>query len=144
MSISRLSLFNRSNGFWYIIYFDGGRQRWNFTGGPLRTDTLKKLAGFQGFFRSKTKPVSLSRFMVDFLSYASTTYVYEFADYTLQAVDISIPITYIRSVAISYTRGKFLPDISQSATFILLLEYCHETIGSLLPFRFSNLIAWVS
>lgn len=74
MSITHLSLFKRSNGFWYIIYDEGGRQRWKSTGVTLKSDALKKLTEFDELLRTKSVTKTLKQFTTEFLSYAKATY----------------------------------------------------------------------
>ncbi len=69
-----LSLFKRSNGFWYIIYNDEGRQRWKSTGCSLKSDALKQLTDFKTLLSSKPKVKTLQVFTEEFLSYAGVNY----------------------------------------------------------------------
>ncbi|MGB2867196.1 MAG: hypothetical protein WBD36_01995, partial [Bacteroidota bacterium] len=66
MSISRLSLFKRSNGFWYILYYDGGKIRWKSTGARLKQDALKALSEFQALLKNKVTSPLFSDFVRQF------------------------------------------------------------------------------
>jgi len=74
MSITHLSLFKRSNGFWYIIYNEGGRQRWKSTGVTLKSNALKKLTEFDELLRTRSVSKTVKQFTAEFLSYAEATY----------------------------------------------------------------------
>jgi integrase len=69
-----LSLFKRSNGIWYVLYDDEGRQRWKSTGCSMKSDALKCLTEFKTLLNSKPKAKSLSVFVQEFLAYASVNY----------------------------------------------------------------------
>jgi len=55
MSISRLSLFKRSNGKWYILYPEGASRKWKSTGETRKSAALKRLTEFQDLLRLKAK-----------------------------------------------------------------------------------------
>jgi len=67
-------LYKRSNGFYYIGYFDNGRLRWKSTNRRLKSEALKVLSGFRELFMSKPEPMTLSKFSDDYLRYASASY----------------------------------------------------------------------
>ena len=66
MSISHLSLFKRSNGFWYILYLDEGRTRWKSTGKTLKHEALKVLTEFREHLKKRCPVVLLSEFVTQF------------------------------------------------------------------------------
>lgn len=74
MTVSKLYLFKRSNGFWYVLYTLDGRTKWKSTNCKNRSDALKKLSELDALLKSKPKPISFSSFIQDFLSYASVAY----------------------------------------------------------------------
>ena len=74
MSISHLSLFKRSNHFWYILYTQEGRTKWKSTGETLKSKALKKLTEFKKLCESKPKPTSLSQFWNEFKRFAKANY----------------------------------------------------------------------
>ncbi len=72
-----VSLFKRSNGVWYILYTQDGRQRWKSTKTKLKANALKQLRRFQESREpAETKPQShrLSEFADEFLAYARVNY----------------------------------------------------------------------
>lgn len=74
MPVSHLSLFKRSNGYWYVLYNDEGRIRWKSTGCTLKRDALRQLTDFQHLLKERPKTRSLSSFSRDFLTFARTNY----------------------------------------------------------------------
>ncbi len=52
---SRISLFKRSNGFYYILFDDEGRRRWKSTGCTLKADALRQLTDFKALLRKAVK-----------------------------------------------------------------------------------------
>ncbi len=54
--LSKLFLFRRNNGIYYIGYFQDGRKRWKSTGCKRKTDALKALTRFKEFFRIRPAP----------------------------------------------------------------------------------------
>ena len=71
---SKLYLFKRPNGIWYILNKSDGKARWKSTGCTEKSEALKKLAESKGITKEKPSSVSLLQFINDFLSYARTTY----------------------------------------------------------------------
>lgn len=73
-SSSKFYLTKRSNGFYYVGYFDDGRLRWKSTRATIKPDALRALTNFEQMFREKTKAVSFSVFKRDILQYVETNY----------------------------------------------------------------------
>lgn len=82
MSISRLSLYKRSNGFWYILYDDGGTIRWKSTGAKLKQGALKALSEFQALLKNKGSCLPFSEFISQF----NTSQAYVLRQSTLQRI----------------------------------------------------------
>ena len=66
MSISRLKLFKRSNGKWYILFDEDGRTRWKSTGSSIKRDALKILTEFKELSRQKSPAIGFSQFVSEF------------------------------------------------------------------------------
>ena len=86
MSPSKLLLFKRSNGIWYILQKKDGKTSWRSTGCTEKSDALKKLTEFKGITKDKPAPNHLSEFISDFLSYAQSTYAKASIDIFLVAL----------------------------------------------------------
>ncbi|HLA69634.1 MAG TPA: hypothetical protein VJN65_08020, partial [Bacteroidota bacterium] len=67
-SPSKLYLFKRPNGIWYVLYRSDGRTIWKTTGCTEKSEALKKLTEFKGLTKDKPTPNRLSEFIQDFLS----------------------------------------------------------------------------
>ncbi len=74
MSISRLSLFKRSNDKWHILFPVGARRKWESTGETRKSAALKRLTEFQDLLRLRAKSKTLSEFSTEFLSYSVSVY----------------------------------------------------------------------
>jgi len=74
MSITRISLFKRANGKWYILYTQDGLIHWKSTGEILKSNALQKLTHFQKLFQCRVGSKTLSQFFRDFLSVAQANY----------------------------------------------------------------------
>jgi hypothetical protein len=74
MSISRFSLFKRSNGVWYILYPEDGRTRWKSTGATVKNEALRKLSEFGKLCQTKPKSISLSQFWNEFQTFGKANY----------------------------------------------------------------------
>jgi len=85
-SPSKLYLFKRPNGIWYVLYRSDGRTIWKTTGCTEKSEALKKLTEFKGLTKDKPTPNRLSEFIQDFLSYARTTYAKASIDIFLVAL----------------------------------------------------------
>ncbi len=71
---SRLSLFRRNNGVYYIIYHRNGRPYWKSTGRTNKAEALKALTQFRHLPKPKLIPKSLSSFVDDILAYGRATF----------------------------------------------------------------------
>ena len=71
---SKLYLYKRSNGYYYIGYFEQGRKRWKSTGSAQKQDALKALTNFKQLLTRKPTTRTLSQFTAEFLSYATQNY----------------------------------------------------------------------
>jgi len=86
MSPSKLFLFKRSNGIWYLLQKKDSKTIWRSTGCTEKSEALKKLTEFKGLTKEKPAPNRLSEFTRDFLSYAQTTYAKASIDIFLVAL----------------------------------------------------------
>jgi len=84
--LSKLYIFKRPNGIWYILQKSDGKTRWKTTGCTEKSEALKKLTEFKGITKDKPTPNRLSEFIRDFLSYARTTYAKASIDIFLVAL----------------------------------------------------------
>jgi integrase len=67
MSISRLKLFKRSNGRWYILFEEEGRQRWKSTGAIRKRVALQALREFKDTHSKRPQPVLFTQFSTHFM-----------------------------------------------------------------------------
>lgn len=103
---THFTLFKRSNGFWYILYFQDGRKRWKSTKASLKSDALKALKNFEELVKARESYKSFSSFEADYLAYSSSIhkpgthegYKYAFQDFRRILGDISIHQVGIRDV----------------------------------------------
>jgi len=70
------SLFKRSNGIWYILYYsEGGRRSWHSTGERNKPAALAKLSAFIHNQQPRTtREITLSTFSREFLGWATSSY----------------------------------------------------------------------
>lgn len=68
------SLFKRSNGVYYITYYENGRQRWKSTGATTKPDALKALTEFKELLRQRSRSVSLEEFTKEFLGFSEVNH----------------------------------------------------------------------
>jgi site-specific recombinase XerD len=66
----KLSLFKRSNRFYYIVYDQNGRRRWKSTGATTRSEALKALSDFKTLIEPAHRTVSYPQFQAEFMTYA--------------------------------------------------------------------------
>jgi len=71
---SKFYLTKRSNGIYYIGYFDDVRLRWKSTKCSTKSEALKALRSFEKLFRQSVPQKSLQQYAGEFLSYAKSTY----------------------------------------------------------------------
>ena len=74
MSSSKIYLFKRPNGIWYILYTVDGRKKWKSTGCTDRGSALKKLSEFEKPAKPKPTSSTFSSFVSEFLAFAKSTY----------------------------------------------------------------------
>ncbi len=68
MSITKLSLFKRYNGIYYITYQEDGSTKWKSTKKKLKHEALKVLSDFDDYLRHDSPTVSFHEFVHQFLS----------------------------------------------------------------------------
>ncbi|MFH0990277.1 MAG: tyrosine-type recombinase/integrase [bacterium] len=118
MAISKLSLFKRSNGFWYILFTDEGKIRWKSTGQTHKREALRALTEFETLLRAKQIPKNLEQFIREFLQYArgnyspGTVYLYELALNHFLVVTGNIPLSKVTAKHFDLYRIKRLEAIS--------------------------------
>lgn len=66
----RFSLLKRSNGFYYVLWYQNGRQRWKSTKATTKPEALKALTKFKELFQEQVRSVSFEQFATQFLAYA--------------------------------------------------------------------------
>ena len=66
MNFSNLCLFKRSNGIWYVGYYDSGRRRWKTTRARRKRDALLFLTEFKEALKPKPKRILFSEFIKDY------------------------------------------------------------------------------
>ncbi|MCX6143330.1 MAG: hypothetical protein NTZ35_08930 [Ignavibacteriales bacterium] len=66
MNITSLFLFKRSNGFWYVIFRDGGRTHWKSTKAKRKREALVFLTDFKEKISPKPKRILFSEFIKEF------------------------------------------------------------------------------
>jgi len=71
---TKFYVFKRSNGFYYILFEEGGRRRWKSTGANRKADALKALSSFRDLLKKKPPSVTLDKFVQEFLEFARTNY----------------------------------------------------------------------
>ncbi len=72
---TKLYLFHRSNGIYYIGWYAGGKRRWRSSGCRRKADALRHLREFQTTLTPQTPLVlTISEFQHEFLAYAERTY----------------------------------------------------------------------
>jgi hypothetical protein len=70
VSASRLSLYKRGNGIYYMGYYLGGRRRWKSTGSGKKPEALKTLTQFHRLLQGQTQSVSLARFVTESMAFS--------------------------------------------------------------------------
>lgn len=73
-TLSRFSLFKRNNGVYYVGYYQGGKRVWKSTGARLKTDAIRTLTNFSTLLQEQQIPATLSRFISEFIPYATGNY----------------------------------------------------------------------
>jgi integrase len=92
-NLTKLYLFKRSNGFYYILFEEEGRRRWKSTRCTFKADALKVLTQFDELLKTKPKTANLPQFTNDFLEFAKV-------NYTKPTVDIAtIALNHLKTVA---------------------------------------------
>src|SRR6267143_2178919 len=71
---SRFYLYKRTNGIYYIGYFDATHLRWKSTRESLKSKALKALTNFKDLLEAHPEVVTLSKFVGEFLPLASANY----------------------------------------------------------------------
>ncbi len=71
---SKLYLFKRNNGIYYVGYFHEGKKRWKSTGCTQKSEATKSFVQFREFLNSKQSAVTLSKFIKDFIPFAKVNY----------------------------------------------------------------------
>jgi len=66
MPSTKFYLYKRSNGYWYIGYFDEGRKRWKSSGQKLKNEALKVLSEFEQHLKKRVPLVLFSEFVKQF------------------------------------------------------------------------------
>ncbi len=66
--LQRFSLHKRSNGVYYVLYYQNGRQRWKSTKATTKPEALKALTNFKQLFEAQLKSVSFEQFAHQFLT----------------------------------------------------------------------------
>lgn len=74
MAPTKLILYRRSNGVYYIEYQDKGRKRYKSTGSKTKADALRVLTEFGRYTKARTHSPILSEFIGQFLPYAKSIY----------------------------------------------------------------------
>lgn len=74
MALSRVSLFKRSNGVWYILYDQQGRRRWKSTGRKLKSEALAQLVDLKEPPEHKPQTKRINEFAKEFLDFAEVNY----------------------------------------------------------------------
>jgi len=74
MSITNISLFKRTNKYWYLTFEDNGRLRWKSTGCTSKKDALEFLNEFRHRKVTTSAATPLTQFISEFLDYAGSTY----------------------------------------------------------------------
>jgi len=69
----KFSLFKR-RGIYYILYWQGGKQRWKSTGCKQKGDALKALTNLDKLTKERPPDKTLSQFIKDFFTYAEGNY----------------------------------------------------------------------
>jgi integrase len=73
-NLSKLYLFKRSNGFYYILFEEEGHRCWKSTRCTFKADALKVLTQFEELLNTKPKTANLAQFTADFLEFAEVNY----------------------------------------------------------------------
>jgi site-specific recombinase XerD len=71
---TKLCLFKRSNGFYYIVYPEDGRRRWKSTGTHHKVEALKVLSDLKALLRARPATPLLSEFRKDFIAFATSNH----------------------------------------------------------------------
>lgn len=71
---SKFYLFKRRNGYYYILFEEGGKRKWKSTGATLKTDAIEALTQFQELFKDEKQIVNLLKFKNEFLPFAEGNY----------------------------------------------------------------------
>jgi site-specific recombinase XerD len=66
MNITSLFLFKRSNGYWYVIFKEGGRTRWKATKARRKRDALLFLTDFKEAIKAKARRMFFSEFIKEY------------------------------------------------------------------------------
>jgi integrase len=74
MSIpAKIYLYRRTNGWYYVGYFESGRKRWKSTRQRSKREALRAVANFTELFKPKPVVTSLAAFCERFLAYVRAT-----------------------------------------------------------------------
>jgi integrase len=67
------TLTKRSNGVYYILYYQNGRQRWKSTGATTKPEALQALSRFRELLEERLQSMSFEQFSSKFLAYIEGT-----------------------------------------------------------------------
>ena len=70
----RLSLIRRSNGIYYIAWYENDKRRYRTTNCTVKSQALQRLKEFDATHTSKQSPVLLSTFVAEFIKFAQSGY----------------------------------------------------------------------
>jgi hypothetical protein len=74
MHSDHISLVRRSNGIYYIAWYEENRQRYRSTGCTVKAHAFRQLRSFDGTIPREQSPVLLSAFGSEFLRFAQSIY----------------------------------------------------------------------
>lgn len=98
----RFSLHKRSNGVYYILYYQNGRQRWKSTGATTKPEALGALARFRELSEQRLKSISFEEFVSRFLAFVESS----LAEQTVRRYRI------IFKTFMPFLRGAYVNEIS--------------------------------
>ncbi|MGB2867084.1 MAG: phage integrase SAM-like domain-containing protein, partial [Bacteroidota bacterium] len=97
-----LSLYKRSNGVYYIGYYQEGRRKWKTTGYTAKPEALKALTSFKELIQDRLRSVSFEEFALRFLSFAESNLAHK---------SVQLYKTVFKSFT-SFLRGHYLKEIT--------------------------------
>ena len=69
---TKLYLYKRTNGIYYIGYWYDGRRQWKSTRSTRRSDALKALTNLRDLLQSRRQAPHLSRFIQEYIAHADS------------------------------------------------------------------------